>query len=298
MKKFGQWLLKLLFLPAGWLVMLVPAAAGLLIYAFTDADPIPAVIYLSYFLSAYALTAVSVRIPAIWRRFRSFRRHNRYIRRYNGDAGLRVRLSLYSSLAVNLMYVLMQLGLGFYHRSVWFYTLAGYYGLLAVMRCLLLRAGSGKRSGKRTRLEYKTCCICGVLLVLMNSFLAVIVFYIVWQGQGFSYHPIVTIAIAAYTFYVMTMAIINLIRYHRYKSPVIFAAKLVSFIAALVSMLSLETTMISAFGSDGDEGFRHMMTAVTGGVVCMAVLGLALWMIASSLRGLKTAAASDTIPES
>ena len=64
------------FFAAGWLVMLVPAAAGLLIYAFTDADPIPAVVYLSYFLSAYALTAVSVRIPAIWRRFRSFRRHN------------------------------------------------------------------------------------------------------------------------------------------------------------------------------------------------------------------------------
>ena len=147
-------------------------------------------------------------------------------------------------------------------------------------------------------MEYKTCCICGVLLVLMNSFLAVIVFYIVWQGQGFSYHPIVTIAIAAYTFYVMTMAIINLIGTVGIKVRSSLPPNWVSFIAALVSMLSLETTMISAFGSDGDEGFRHMMTAVTGGVVCMAVLGLALWMIASSLRGLKTAAASDTIPES
>jgi hypothetical protein len=53
---------------------------------------------------------------------------------------------------------------------------------------------------------------------------------------------ITTIAMAAFTFSTFIIAIINLVRYKKYKSPVYSAIKIVSFIAGCVSMLTLETT--------------------------------------------------------
>ena len=48
---------------------------------------------------------------------------------------------------------------------------------------------------------------------------------------------------AAYTFLTFAFAIINLVKYKKYKSPVYMSAKLISLIAGAVSMLTLETTI-------------------------------------------------------
>ena len=58
-------------------------------------------------------------------------------------------------------------------------------------------------------------------------------------------------------------------------------AKAVSFAAALVSLLSLETAMLSQFG-EGDLLFRRLMTGATGADVCCIVLATAVYMIAAA----------------
>ena len=111
--------------------------------------------------------------------------------------------------------------------------------------------------------------------------------YMVGQNRGFTHHPITTIAMAAYTFYTLTMAAINLVRCRRYNNPVLSAAKAVSLAAALVSMLSLETAMLNAFGSGDDAAFRRVMLAATGGTVCLAVLAMGLYMMARAAKELR-----------
>jgi hypothetical protein len=76
------------------------------------------------------------------------------------------------------------------------------------------------------------------------------------------------------------------IKYRKQGSPLLSAAKVISLTAALVSMLSLQTAMISEFGGD-DYLFRRMMTAISGGVVCTFVLGMAIYMIVRSTRFLR-----------
>lgn len=68
-----------------------------------------------------------------------------------------------------------------------------------------------------------------------------------------------------------------MVKYRKYKSPVLSAAKAIRFAAALVSMLSLETVMLMQFGSDGDS--RRLLTALTGAGVCAVILGMSLYMI-------------------
>ena len=66
------------------------------------------------------------------------------------------------------------------------------------------------------------------------------------------------------------------------------AAKVINFTAALVSMLSLETAMLSQFGSHQPE-FRRMMLSASGGIVCVIVLTMAISMIVRSTKQIQKA---------
>lgn len=286
MEKIKHILFEILFPHIGIAVLLVPASAILLIYSFAFDNVDEAVRYLSYFLSAYLLTIVCLRVPAFVRRIKSAKQENRYLRRYFDDAALRVKLSLYSSLALNTIYALMQFGLGLYNRSVWFYALSVYYFLLALMRFFLLKETRKVEENANLIREYRTYRSCGKILFLTNIALSVITFYIVKQNRGFSYHYIMTIAMAAHTFFTFTVAAVNFIRYRKYNSPVISASKAINFAAAFVSMLSLETAMLTAFGEENSPIFRKTMTAGTGAAVCIAILSMSVYMIVHSTKQL------------
>lgn len=278
----------LLFPPVFVLIPLVPLAAALLIAAFLLVPADSIVVYVSYALSAYALTVLCARAPAILRKGKAFKEENRYVRRYVSDVHLRLKLSLSASVILNTAYAAFQLALGFYHASVWFYALAAYYFLLAVMRFFLLRDVRTLAPGGNRGRELKRCRFCGAVLLVMDLALAVIVFYIAWQNRGFHHHPITTIAMAAYTFTSFTLAIVNMVKYRKYQSPLLSAAKAISLAAACVSMLTLETAMLSAFGEpSGGAEFRQTMTAATGAAVCLVVLVLAVYMIARPTKEIK-----------
>ena len=279
-------ILRAIFLLPVWLLILFSLLSAILLittFVTGKTESVPAII--GYILSAYTLTAVCIRVPQIVRMCIRFKNKNRYLLRYQGDVSLRLRISLYVSLAVNLLYALLQMISGIQNRSVWYYALAGYYALLAVLRFFLLK---DIRQNRRSREEeYRRYRFCGVFLLMIHLLLTVITAYIVYQNRGFSHGEIVTIAMAAYTFYSVTAAVINVLKYRRHETPTVLAAKSVSFSAALVSVLSLETAMLSAFGTAESPLFRRIITGVTGFAVCAVILASAIYMIVRGTRELR-----------
>ena len=179
MEQFKKILLKLLFPHKAVIILSVPIAAVLLIYAFAYKNANMVVSYIAYVFSAYALTIVCVKAPVLLKKMKEAKKRNKYITLYQSDAQLRVKISLYSSVAFNILYALLQLFSGFHFHSIWFYALAGYYTLLAVMRFFLLKDARKIVAGENKFYEYLLYRLCGVLLLLMNLTLGVIVFYIV-----------------------------------------------------------------------------------------------------------------------
>lgn len=287
MEQFKKILLKLLFPHSAVIILAVPVAAVLLIYAFAYENANVAISYIAYVFSAYALTVVCVKAPILFKKIKEVKKRNKYITLYQSDAQLRVKISLYSSVAFNILYALLQLFSGFHFHSIWFYALAGYYTLLAIMRFFLLKDARKIVAGENKFYEYLLYRLCGVLLLLMNLTLGVIVFYIVWQNRGFEYHYIHTIAMAAYTFTAMTLAVINVMKYRRFESPLMSAARVISLASALVSILSLETAMLTAFGKPGTDSFRQLMTALTGTAICLLILAMAIYMIIHATKEIK-----------
>ena len=141
--------------------------------------------------------------------------------------------------------------------------------------------------GKNMDSEWKRYRFCGVVLAIMNLALMGIVVFISYFGRGAEHHFITTIALAAYTFTAMTVAVVNVLRYRRYHSPVFSATKLISLVSAAVSMLMLETAMFSAFGDEAAQSMRAPVTLWTGILVCLFVMMIAIYMIIRSSKQLK-----------
>ena len=275
----------LLFPHMSILLVLLPVATVLLVYAMAVSGSEAPIAYVAYVLCAYTLTVWCVRVPWLIDFFKRFKSENKYAKRWLEDERLRVNASLYGALCWNAVYAVFQLWLGGYHASFWYVSLAGYYLSLGAMRFFLVRHTRRYRPAEQLRAELVKYRACGWIFLLMNLALSLMIFFMVWWNRTFHHHEITTIMMAAYTFTAFTVAVVNLIKYRKYHSPVYTACKAISLAGACVSMLTLEATMLTTWG--GDDRFRRMMLAATGSAVSLLVVAMAILMIIQGNRGLQ-----------
>lgn len=275
--------------PRLWLlIILVPTSIVLLIYSMVFLGTDSAFSIGSYVIAFYALTVVCLRIPRMIAFFRSIKNGNKFLERWLSDHRFRMNASLYGTLIWNTAYALLQLGLGFYHSSFWFFSLFGYYISLAAMRFFLLRHTRRYSPGEKMREELVKYRAYGIVFLVMNITLSLMIFFMIYWQRTFVHHEITTITMAAYTFVSFTLAIINAVKYRKYNSPVYSASKAISLAAACVSMITLETTMLTTFGGDTvDTLTRTLFLALTGGAVSAVILTMAVYMIVRSVKEIK-----------
>lgn len=284
-KKLGK---ALLFPHIAIMIVLVPVAAVLLVVSMVVIGTESVMAYISYVLAAYTLTVWCCRIPYLIRFIKTVKNENPYARMWLEDTRLRVNVSLFGSLAWNALYGLFQMWLGIVHRTFWFGSLGVYYICLAVMRYFLVSHTRRYAPGERMRAELVKYRACGWVFLVMNLALSLIVFFMLYWNRTFEHHMITAIAMAAYTFTTFTVAIVSMVKYRRYNSPVFSAAKAISFAAACVSMLTLTSTLLTTFDDGTMDPFtRRMMLGSVGVAVILVVVGMALGMIARGTHKLK-----------
>ena len=284
-KKIGK---ALLFPHLSIMIALTPISAAFLAYSMVSLGSESPVAIISYVIAAYTLTVWCARIPAIVKWAKSFKNENRYARRWLEDERLRIRVSLYGSLIWNMIYAAFQLWLGIYHSTFWYISFAGYYISLAVMRFFLARYTTRKRAGENMIAELMRYRACGWVFLFMNLALSLIVFFMVYWNRTFIHHQITAIAMAAYTFTAFVTAILSVVKYRRYNSPVYSASKVISFAAACVSMLTLSSTMLTTFGDGGMtlQG-RRIILGAAGGAVSVLVVAMAIYMIVKGTKKIR-----------
>lgn len=265
-------------------VLLVPVSAAALVYAMltlADTDPVRIG---AYVLAFYTLLIWCVRAPKLVKFAKNFKHENKYARRWFEDPRLRVNTSLAGSFAWNTAYAAFQLGLGIYHGSAWYYALAAYYLALATMRLFLVRHSTRHLPGERMRDELIRYRACGAVFLAVNVALSVMIFYMIYDSKKASHNEIVVIANAAYAFFTLTKAIINVIKYRRYNSPVFSASKAISLASACVSMLTLEESMLAAFGAEMTELSRIIFMTASGTAVSVFTVAMAVYMLVQGSR--------------
>ena len=250
-KKLGK---RMLFPPMWLIVAFFIISAVTLPVIFVrgwDSTPVAYGVYVLAFYTVVVLTAfLALILPKRYKQIKQRIYDNALGNRYMTDMVFRTHVSLYATLTINLLYVEANIISGIMYGSAWFGILAGYYVILAVMRFLLLRFVNRIGIGRDRILEFRRSRLCGWILMTVNLTLSAAVLMILYRDKGYEYHGILIYVMALYTFYITTAAIINIIKYRKYESPIMSTAKIISLSAALVSMLSLETAMFAEFGSD------------------------------------------------
>lgn len=279
--------LRRVFIRPWWQTLLIaPACFALLIWVLTH-DTLPLLDHVAYQLSVYGLvisvTAAMRVTPAV----KGWLTQDRTIHSALGyllrkDAAFRAWLALFLSMTWNLLYAIVKLTAGVVLHSTWLKLMGVYYLMLALLRLILVRPVSRRPAGeiqsKSTRSEWRRYLLCGAALLAMNQVLAMVVIGLLRRSGQFAYPGSLIYLMAAYAFWAVISATIRLVKFHRRDDPLMSAAKAVSLTAAMVSMLSLETAMISRFG-DSRNDLHYVMTAALGGVICLIELGIALYMI-------------------
>ncbi|MBP1560137.1 MAG: hypothetical protein J6C96_02705 [Oscillospiraceae bacterium] len=147
------------------------------------------------------------------------------------------------------------------------------------MRFLLVRFVNRTGIGKNRFKELRRSRLCGYILLTVDLFLSGAVLMIIYHNKGYQYNGILIYIMAAYTFYITVIAIINLVKYRRLGNPVMSMAKIINMAAALVSMLSLETAMFSEFGKDMSPENQRIMIMLTGAGVSVIIVTMSVYSI-------------------
>lgn len=275
---------KLLF-PPGWvMIVLTILSTGLLVPVLALNRVKNPIAYLTFVMSAYTLTVIVIFFIKTFPKYYKETKQKIYDHplgnRYMTDAAFKVKISLYISLIINIAYSAFKLASGIYYSSFWWGAIAIYYIVLSIIRFLLLRHMN--HGEKNIVSQFRRYRLCGILMVVLNLTLSGIIFQMVWQNESYYYNEIMVIASACYTFYSVAISIVDIVRYRKYKSPVMSASKAIRFAAALVSLLTLETAMLALYGTD--DNFRLIMISLTGIGVCVIELAMSVYMIVRATK--------------
>ena len=287
-------LIKLLH-PPKWVLLTLPPIvfATLTCMLLKGKNSMPA--YMIYCMSAYCLTIWILPLPQLFRKAKAnmMRRLTGavFAGKYIGDLAFRGSVSIYQGMIVNFFYVVFRILIGIRYASVWFLTIAIYYLLLGIMRLSLILSYRNRSVKAELRCYRRTAW----LLFLLNIPMGGMIVLMVLTDSGFSYPGYVIYLSALYTFYTIILAIAHLVEFRKLGSPILSAAKVLNFVAALMSLLGLQTAMISQFSTEG-EAFRRMMNAITGGGVWFSVILIAVYMLLHS-RKMKEVKSVDPLGE-
>lgn len=124
------------------------------------------------------------------------------------------------------------------------------------------------------------------MLFLLNIPMGGMIVLMVRTNSGFTYPGYIIYLSALYTFYTMITAVVNVVKFRKLGSPILSAAQILNFISAMMSILGLQTAMISRFSENGDN-YRKTMNAITGGFVYCIVIFVAVFMLICSRKNKK-----------
>jgi hypothetical protein len=210
-----------------------------------------------------------------------------FTKRLVSDYSYRTVCFTYLSFVSNTGFAILNIFYGYRNQSWWFFTFAVYYTLLSIMRARIIYmerkinspARNGQiKSGQIKAKEWKTYQTSGVMFLLLTTTLVGTVTLITRSNESKSYSGVLIIAVAAYTFYKITLSIINLFRVRKLGAPLVSVIRYIGYADSLASLVLLQTAMFSSF-SDGNQMFERMMNSITGIFACVMVFGMGIYMI-------------------
>lgn len=194
-------------------------------------------------------------------------------------------------LIINLIFALFNITAALYYSSLWFFVFALYYFLLFLQKLLVLLVFNIMKlifKNRITQLEKEKTKIYianGAWFIPIAVILTIIVSFMIGKNTPTQKTTIMAIASATYAFTKIGIAIRNIIKARSSKDLIIQTIRNIGFVDALTSILVLEITLISTFGTlDFD---MKCIIGISGFVIFLFTIALGIYMIINGIKKLK-----------
>ena len=215
-------------------------------------------------------------------------RVKQFFDRWKTDYDFKTITAALGSLAVTALFALYNGFLGVSHASLWHGSICVYYLVLVILRTTVIAAG--KKAGRKAepnRALAKVYISSAALLLFLNVCLIVPVSLMVVRQKPVDMTLIPAIAMAAYTTYKVVMSSVNLKRRKRSSDRLVRLLRTINFIDALVSVLSLQNTLIMV-NMKGDGSKMLTLSAITSAAIMLAVLAISVVAMIKGVVSLKS----------
>ena len=175
--------------------------------------------------------------------------------------------------SLNLVFAVYNCILGMTTNSMWFLTVGAYYIILSVMRISVIGFSSKDRKD-----EYFIMKFIGVMIFVLSLVLCFIVYMTVGHEGATKHHEIVMITIALYAFTKITLAIIGFVKSRKSKRPYKKTLQSIAFTDSVVSIYSLQRSMLVTFPGM-TLGDIVLMNTLSGIGMCVVVICIGLSLI-------------------
>lgn len=165
MNKYRELCLKLLYPNIFLFILFFIVGFGSVISVFILNLSTHWIAYISYVLSAYALTITVARSINLIKWINKKLHSNKYTNRLITDRELKNNINLFSGTIFNMLYGIFKFITGFIYRSVWFGATGVYYLVLGMMKLSLTKHVIKNSDEKTQHTQYRNT---GILMFLLN----------------------------------------------------------------------------------------------------------------------------------
>ena len=211
------------------------------------------------------------------------------------------------SFIFNIAYVIFMGVLAFMTKSFWYISITAYYLVLILMKGNVLYFKYAERKQKKhslnkvslpNELEFseqnnafdpvlrqaQTFRYCGIMFLFLTVALSGIIVLVYTSNMYFEYAGLLIYVIATFTFYRLTLSIINLFKARKQDDLYVQSIRNINLASACVSIVVLQVALFQAFSPQSNTSIAN---ALTGGAVAIIILSLGIYMIVKSTQILK-----------
>lgn len=179
---------------------------------------------------------------------------------------------------------------GFYKNVIWNIAIFTYYLLLLTIRMILYvrEKKSKKEDEKDIKRDKQIYISTSVIMFIMNLAMILPAILLINHQKEVNLSLISAIAVAAYTTYKVTLAIIKFCKVQKQQNLIYKQVRMVNLFDAVMSILTLQNTLTIVV-SNGNDGDMYTLSIITTIVMLLAVAIISIYTLKKNLNiNLKT----------
>jgi len=203
------------------------------------------------------------------------------------------------SFSATVLFALYNGFLGVRLLSIWHGSICVFYLLLAAIRGTILLTEKNNRTRdekQKSKSRKRTFIISGAMLLLLNLSLILPISLMAVMKKPVNMGLIPAITMAAYTTYKLTRASIHIHRqrHSSHKNILVTELRIINFIDALVSILTLQNTLIMVNQAKANANDMLTLSAVSSAAIYAAIILITINLLVNGLREITKSPSSST----